>query len=701
MIMKKTALYLIILFSVFSLYSQNDINWNWSFISSGSEKDFGLKIALDGDNNLYGSGYFSDTLIFGNDTLISSGTEDYYVIKVDSNGNYIWSFQVEGTGTIRDIDVQQNGELYFTGLYNGSLNLSGNSLTGGLGYIAKYDSSGSYVWSKNIESTGGYLLANTVDVDIFNNIYLLGDFYEDIYIDTITHITGTYPFENNFFIAKFNDTGSGIWIKSAMTDYMGMTGSVDMVTDENGNIYVLSIITNSADFGNGVIYTHTAMADGSILIKYNAAGQAQWYQSASSDAGVSHSMDLSYDNTYGIYYSGYANGDMTIGGTTFPIDFSLSIEGYYIKYDTSGNYLWAKSFGSVTGNDDMAVNISFDMNGNGYLMGCFGDTIIVAGDTLTGTDTSSVLIADNLFFAQLDSSGTMIEAKKANLTLEYSFYGEIMLDENGILYLVGYDMSNSKNSTKSSSSNSFFGKSGLPPDPIIISLSSTDASCDGMCDGTISLNMTGGTPPFSYFWSNGSTGQQAYGLCPGIYCVTVTDIIGDTASYCIEIYQPDAITLTLVATDDTGTGNGTATVTPAGGVPPYLYNWSSGDTDSTATGLIAGIYIVTVNDFTGCYAIDTVEVLLNSMSYENCLPKNIRIYPNPSKGKFIIQLDDSKKLNNLEIWSVNGEKLCTYGNQPQLNDSVIEIDLTEYNSGLYFLKMTVENNLYHTKLIVQ
>ncbi|MBI2966919.1 MAG: gliding motility-associated C-terminal domain-containing protein [Bacteroidetes bacterium] len=147
------------------------------------------------------------------------------------------------------------------------------------------------------------------------------------------------------------------------------------------------------------------------------------------------------------------------------------------------------------------------------------------------------------------------------------------------------------------------------PLPMAISLSKTDVSCNGTCTGTATVTVTPGTPPYTYAWSMGATTSTITGLCPGTYSVTVIDWVPDTLSDSITITEP----ATLIASINTfsnitcnGTCNGTETVTVSGGTPSYTYLWNNGQTNSTATGLCAGVaFTVTVTDSKGCTATAT------------------------------------------------------------------------------------------------
>ena len=142
-----------------------------------------------------------------------------------------------------------------------------------------------------------------------------------------------------------------------------------------------------------------------------------------------------------------------------------------------------------------------------------------------------------------------------------------------------------------------------PPSALSISTSSSVVSCNGGNNGSATITVGGGTPGYSYTWSNGQTTQTATGLSTGNYNCVITDANGCTiSSGNIFISQPLALT---VSTSNTAVScslgsNGTATVNPAGGMPGYSYSWSNGQTTQTATGLSSGNYNCTITDVNGC-----------------------------------------------------------------------------------------------------
>lgn len=138
-----------------------------------------------------------------------------------------------------------------------------------------------------------------------------------------------------------------------------------------------------------------------------------------------------------------------------------------------------------------------------------------------------------------------------------------------------------------------------------------DVSCYGGSDGIINLNgETGGTPPYSYLWSNGYVTEDADMLQAGIYTLTITDSHQCQLITDFSITEPSQIVLSGSSTDVscTGSPDGTATVNISGGVPPYTYSWNTGQYTQTVTGIQQGDYQVIVTDFHNCYNEITVHV---------------------------------------------------------------------------------------------
>lgn len=146
--------------------------------------------------------------------------------------------------------------------------------------------------------------------------------------------------------------------------------------------------------------------------------------------------------------------------------------------------------------------------------------------------------------------------------------------------------------------------------------SQTPVNCHGGNTGTASINVTGGTAPYSYAWntSPAQTGPMASGLTAGTWTCTVTDANGCSTARSVTITQPAAaLAASLSAQTDVfcfGANNGSATVSITGGTAPYTYAWNTAPTQSTATAnnLAAGTWTCTITDARGCTTSQAVTI---------------------------------------------------------------------------------------------
>lgn len=158
-----------------------------------------------------------------------------------------------------------------------------------------------------------------------------------------------------------------------------------------------------------------------------------------------------------------------------------------------------------------------------------------------------------------------------------------------------------------------------------VAVSSTNVSCYGLTDGSVSSTPSGGTAPYSYIWLPGNmTTQNVPNLGAGTYTVTIRDTLGCQATNSATISQPTEIVLVTSSINaDCGIPNGQTSVVVTGGSGPYSYQWSpSGGTNAVATGLYSGAYNVTVTDNTGCTASQFGNINENSSSIASIVSAN-------------------------------------------------------------------------------
>lgn len=151
-------------------------------------------------------------------------------------------------------------------------------------------------------------------------------------------------------------------------------------------------------------------------------------------------------------------------------------------------------------------------------------------------------------------------------------------------------------------------------------ISPTPVQCFGESSGAITFSVTNGTPPFTYSWerTNGAPNgsgplpntnqpQTVSGLLPGVYLVTIADAFGNDVILITEVTEPAPLSLSFASSDYNGVNvscnggsDGTLAVSAQGGIQPYSFAWSSGDTQPQLSGLSAGNYTVSITDARGC-----------------------------------------------------------------------------------------------------
>jgi hypothetical protein len=149
-------------------------------------------------------------------------------------------------------------------------------------------------------------------------------------------------------------------------------------------------------------------------------------------------------------------------------------------------------------------------------------------------------------------------------------------------------------------------------EPAALNLTTTNTNplCNGANTGSIDLTVSGGVTSYSYSWSHGPGTQDVSALGAGTYTVTVTDGNLCTASTSVTITQPAGINISAITqnADCNGATNGSIDLTVTGGTPTYDFNWSNSDTTEDITGLVSGVYTVTVTDGNGCSASSSITV---------------------------------------------------------------------------------------------
>lgn len=143
------------------------------------------------------------------------------------------------------------------------------------------------------------------------------------------------------------------------------------------------------------------------------------------------------------------------------------------------------------------------------------------------------------------------------------------------------------------------------PTALVMSKTTTKANC-GVADGSASVNVNGGTPPYSYLWSNGRTNDSIKNVVAGIYHITIADHNGcaiDSAQVSISNVNAPVPSIAVSGSTSCNGGGVTLTANVSGGTMPYSYMWSTGSTTTAISHIPAGSYNIAVTDHLGCIGV--------------------------------------------------------------------------------------------------
>ena len=342
-------------------------NWVWA-------TSFGLNnivspgncITSDISRNSIAVGCFDSTIAFGGTNLTSNGLSDIFVVKYDPNGNVLWAKSAGGS----------NSETAFS-----------------------------------------------ISVDANGNVVVIGQFYSpNINIDgtTLTNIG-----RQDIFIVKYDPNGNVLWAKSAGGSNVDQANSVSI--DTSGNIVVAGQF-NSPNIIFGSTNLTRSGQDDIFVVKYDSNGNILWAKSAGgSNYDVARSIKADVSGNI-ILTGNFASSTITFGSTILTNNGLNDI--FIVKYDPSGNVLWAKSAGGSS--QENLTSISTDLSGNCVITGDFYSSDLTFGNTIL-----SKIGEQDIFVVKYDPNGNLLWDKTVGGSA-YKFAISTSADISGNIIMAGY-----------------------------------------------------------------------------------------------------------------------------------------------------------------------------------------------------------------------------------------------------------------------
>jgi len=476
------------------------------------------------------------------------------------SGNTIYGMTTSGgtnnEGTIYTTNTDGSGyrQLYDftgTGVYPfGALTLSGGVL---YGTTSGYTEDGGTVFSIDTNGTGFTQLHNFYTNQggqrLAGALTLSGNV---LYGTTFFSIQDPTNWGSIFSI---NTDGSGYTVLESFSNENGSNGSVPYGTLVlSGNVlYGLNAVGGAS--GDGVVFSITT--NGLYTVMYNFDGLVD-------GANPYGSLILSGSKLYGMTYAGGVNNDGVI--------FSITTAGKFtVLYDFDGTHGANPSIGSA---------------------------LALSGNVLYGMTNAGGANNDGCIFSINTNGSGYQDLLDFNGTNGSTPYGALAISGND-----GYGMTYQGGT---SNDGVLFREliNGVTCNLTVSASVTSNVTCYGGDNGSVSATPSGGTSPYTYSWSVGGKKSTKSGLTAGTYTITVTDQNECSASSSVIVTQPAAgIRDSLVNLTEPicHGGSGAATVGVKGGKTPYTYIWSPNvSTTATASTLSIGTYTITINDNNGC-----------------------------------------------------------------------------------------------------
>jgi hypothetical protein len=367
--------------------------------------DIGYTVTTDTTGNIYVGGVTRGAL----PAQTSAGNGDAFVARFDASGGVIW---VRQFGTSQEDGIVESatdaaGAVFVAGFTGGQTSIAGTT-----GLLAKYDSAGNRLWTREFTAAGFSTSAIDVDTDAAGNVYVLlnmgnvsGQQWSlakytaegaplwsrpldaslnptRLATDTSGHVYLVGRTASDAFVAQYDDLGNQVWVRPFGTP--SLDTATDVATNALGDVYVVGL-QDGYDL------------EASFIARYDAAGDQNWVRTFTADDFAPWAMAVTADDEGNTFIGGFVWG--TFGGEPTAGRF----DAFVVQYDRAGTQGSVRLFGTSETED--VRGISVDSSGNIHVAGTTDGTF--PGEIHQGV--GDVFLA-RLTLPQVGLSGRITEA---------------------------------------------------------------------------------------------------------------------------------------------------------------------------------------------------------------------------------------------------------------------------------------------------
>ena len=368
------------------------VEGGWARTWGVSSYDRGYGVATDGSGNVYVTGTYGGASLR---KYSSTGDLQWVTTWGEWGGAGAWGFGVAADGS---------GNVYVTGYFYGTVDFDpdGGDPHTANGYydvfLSKFDSSGNFEWARTWGGSS-YDSGDGVAVDGSGNVYVTGYFYGTADFDPDGGDPHTANGYDDVFLSKFDSSGNFEWARTwggSSYDYGN-----GVAVDGSGNVYVTGRFSGTVDFDPDGGDPHTGNGYyAAFLSKFDSSGNFDWARTWGG-SGYDWGEGVAADGSGNVYVTGYFEDtvDFDPGGGD-PHTSNGERDVYLSKFDSSGNFDWARTWGGS--GYDWGEGVATDGSGNVYVTGYFEDTVDfdpAGGDPRTSNG------GEDVFLSKFDSLG--------------------------------------------------------------------------------------------------------------------------------------------------------------------------------------------------------------------------------------------------------------------------------------------------------
>ena len=351
---------------------------NFGSISLDNNKNNCFAIATDTTNNLYLTGCFTDSADFDPGTAIFnltvSSNKTPFIARYDSTGNFVWAKALDPTINNSKLALDNQANILLTGTFTGTADFDPDSgvvnltsATNEVVFISKYSNTGILKWAKNSGGIKSYQIVSNNS----SNVFIAGCFVSIADFDPSAAVYNleTPATSTSMFISKLDSSGSLLWVNGTQGNTLTFK---NQDVDDNGNLIIIGLFEGSVDFNpdSTTLFLHNNGEKDIYVQKLNSSGNLEW----AIDIGGHSSEDVlavKTDNFGNIFICGKINDTVDFDPGIAVYKLGIPANEYYssfiAKYDASGNLIWAKLFNENKFSWNYGLISDMDVDGSGNI----------------------------------------------------------------------------------------------------------------------------------------------------------------------------------------------------------------------------------------------------------------------------------------------------------------------------------------------